>query len=199
MRVDPEIEVWDAAWAVLRLLVRGCVILCLCSAGCQGSIHQEPQNRGRGQSPSVASSGTTRLPKWLDRVVAKEIVFPHPGERALYRRLPTVTEEGRRSYSFALLPQPGMDAGRHFQLVTITWAPAGEFSGNRSLSASRSGVAGPDGALAETSAQTFDHALEVRVSLGSLLPSGVDVPTYDVEAAVARLLRGYQARAVPRR
>lgn len=129
---------------------------------------------------------------WLDRLTTPEAVFPDADQRGLYRMQPPVTENGQRTYTFQLAGQPGMDAARHFDIVTITWARGGTFVKSRETAPS--GVGGPGGGFIDAYAQTEDGVYDIRVSRGMLLPSGVAVPPVDVEKTAAGLARLYQAR-----
>lgn len=130
----------------------------------------------------------------FDRVVSLESVFADRAQRALYRMLPSVTEDGLRTYAFQLSPQPAMDPARHFNLVTVTWAPAGRFVKSAGTAVGPSGSGGPHGGFVDGFAQTADGAYDVRVSNGMLLPDKVDVPAFDVEQAAANMVRLYQAQ-----
>jgi hypothetical protein len=121
----------------------------------------------------------------FDRLVTAESVFPDPRQRALYRMLPPVSEQGQRTYAFQLNAQPGMVEPRHFNLITIAWARGGQ------AAATLSSVGGPAGGFVDASAQTHDRAFYVRVSLGELLPNSVHVPSFDVEKAAADLAKLY--------
>jgi hypothetical protein len=121
----------------------------------------------------------------FDRLVTAESVFPDPRQRALYRMLPPVSEDGQRAYAFQLMQQPGMEEPRHFHLITITWARGGQ------PAAALSSVGGPAGGFVDASAQTHDRAYHVRVSLGELLPDSVHIPSFDVEKAAANLAKLY--------
>jgi hypothetical protein len=149
---------------------------------------------GCGESAAPATTATTApLAEadiaLFDRLVTAESVFPDPQQRALYRMLPPVSEEGQRTYAFELNTQPGMEKPRHFNLITITWGRGGQ------AAAALSGVGGPGGGFVDASAQTNDRAFYVRVSLGELLPNSVHVPSFDVEKAAADLAKRYDQHA----
>jgi len=139
--------------------------------------------------PSISAEADFAL---LDRLVTAESVFPDRAQRGLYRMLPPVTENGQRSYTFQLNAQSGMDETRHFNLVTITWARGGELLQSSGLVAAPSGTGGPGGGFVDAFARTDDHAYDVRVSQGSLLPDSVDLPAFDVTRAAANMVRLYR-------
>jgi hypothetical protein len=145
-------------------------------------------------SAPAASAARELGTRRLDSLVTAEALFPDAAQRRLYRVLPPVTDQARRSYAFQLLPQPGMDPVRHFHLITVTWVPAGQLSKAPGICAAGVGTGGPGGGFVDACVQTADRAWDVRVTLGSLLPAGVQVPDFDVAAAADGLLRRYQER-----
>lgn len=141
------------------------------------------------ESPPAAPS-LERDAAIFDRIVVAETVFPDPRVRASYDAQPPRVENGLRGYAFQLRTQPGMEEGRHFQIVGVTWAarvePAGE-----AATGEVTGTGGPGGGFVEAAATTADRLYDVRVSLGTLLPNSVQVESIDVRATAQALARRY--------
>jgi len=105
---------------------------------------------------------------------------------------PPLTENGRRSYVFELRPQPAMTPGRHFQVVTVTWARASAFDTVVGKPRLRS-TGGPGGSIVDAAVRTEDQAYDVNISLAALLPGTIDPPSIDLEKAVLALARRHEA------
>jgi hypothetical protein len=125
----------------------------------------------------------------LDRVTTLETVVADAASRERYEAKDAVTENGQRSYTFALKSQPGMDPSRHFQIITVTWGRPGTFSNVGANGAS--GTGGPGGGFVERTVQTSDRAYDVRVALGELLPNTAKTAAVDLDALAQRLLNEY--------
>jgi hypothetical protein len=149
---------------------------------------QGKQDAPTSQSPAPLAAGELAL---FDRLTTLETIFPESSDRDLYTAGEAVVENGERSYTFTLKPQPGMDAARHFQIVTVAWARPGAFANTRTGGAGVSGTGGPGGGFVEKVAQTPDRAYDVRVALGELLPNTAKTPALDLDALVQRLLDEY--------
>jgi hypothetical protein len=127
----------------------------------------------------------------LDQVTTLEALVPDASERALYTANEAITENGQRSYTFALKSQPAMDPSRHFQIITATWGRPGTFQNGRSSGSGVSGTGGPGGGFVEKTVQTFDRTYEVHVAVGELLPTTAKTATVDLDALTRRLLNEY--------
>jgi hypothetical protein len=127
----------------------------------------------------------------IDRVTTLETMIPDAAQRQLYAKNETVTENGQRSHTFVLKPQAGMDAARHFQIITVTWARPGTFSRAGASTAAVSGTGGPGGSFVEKTVQTPDRVYEVRVTLGELLPSRVQTGAIDLDVFIERVVDEY--------
>lgn len=172
----------------------GILACCVWLAGCTEPAKPVALPRAEAHASAAVVPSIERDAPLFDRVVNPESVFADRAQRALYRMLPSVTEDGLRTYAFQLNPQPGMDPARHFNLVTVTWAPAGRFVRSAATSPGLSGSGGPQGGFVDGFAQTADGAYDVRVSTGMLLPDKVEVPAFDVEQAAVNMIRLYQAQ-----
>ncbi len=100
------------------------------------------------------------------------------------------TEGETRAYGFELLPQPGIDPTRHYQLIALTYKHAAGtgLRGEPVLS----GTGGPNGSMVDVAAQTAEDVLEVRVSVTLLLPDTVSPPSFDPKQALSEALHRYQ-------
>lgn len=167
-----------------------CVWLCGCSAPAT------PRSTAKSESPPPPPivPSIEQDAALFDRLVSLESVFSDRAQRGLYQMLDPVAEEGMRTYAFRLSPQPGMDPARHFNLVTVTWAPAGRFVKSPATAVTTSGSGGPHGGFVDGFAQTADRAYDVRVTQGSLLPDGVEAPAVDVEKTAANMVRLYEVQ-----
>jgi len=135
-------------------------------------------------APPTSAKAAKNL-SFFDGVVTPEIVFPNPAERALFEMLPPRTlENGGRAYVFPLIRQPGMDDGDLY-LITVVWAPAGTFHPGLG------GTGGPGGGIVDYAARTPDGLYDLRVSLGMQLPAVIDVPEFNFDSIVERLLQRY--------
>ncbi len=165
---------------MVSILLAGCIWL----AGCARPTDHGTPAKATVSSPLEADCAI------FDRLVTAEALFPDPAQRELYRMLPPVTENGQRTYTFRLKSQPGLDEKRHFDLITVTWAPGGKLG--KSKGAGISGAGGPGGGFLDAFAQTFDGKYDVRVSRGMLLSAACQVPDFDVAKAAATMASLYQ-------
>jgi hypothetical protein len=141
----------------------------------------QPATGGSGASVDRAAVAA----RIFDDVVRPEILFPDPAERALYQALPVGDVHGIRAYGFQLKPQPGMDAKRHFHIISVAAAPTG------TLPAAGGSVAGPNGAFSERTLRTSDQRYDVRVSEGMLLPDDVKLRAFDLDRAARAITSRY--------
>src|SRR5689334_15578541 len=96
---------------------------------------------------------------FFDQLVADEILFPRPAERARYERQEPETIKNQLHVGFELKQQPGMKKGRHFHLVDVAVARAGTYV-TRRKEPKLKGSAGPNGSSMEFAAQTPDGAYD---------------------------------------
>jgi hypothetical protein len=129
---------------------------------------------------------------FFDRLVADEILFPRPAERARYERQEPETIKNQLHVGFELKQQPGMKKGRHFHLVDVAVARAGTYV-TRRKEPKLKGSAGPNGSSIEFAAQTPDGAYDIRVSQGMLLVRPVKAPEFDPERVATALVDRYVA------
>lgn len=133
--------------------------------------------------------------KRLDALVGPSTIFPDLSERAFYEMHVPSSDDGRRSYVFALKHQTAMAPGRHFHVIAITWARAGTFVASGGAPRIRSSTGGPNGGFVDVVAQTADKAYDVNVSEAKQLPHAVQIPEFDLAKAAAALLQSYNASA----
>lgn len=126
----------------------------------------------------------------FDRLVTPESVFPDSAQRKQFQLLPPSGSADERSYVFQFIPVKGMNASRHFLLLTITWTKA---TSPKDAQPVLLGVGGPGGGFVDAVAQTDDHIWNLRVSLGSLMPAGVEAPEIAPVQIASELLRIYQS------
>jgi hypothetical protein len=126
----------------------------------------------------------------FDQLVADEILFPRPAERARYERLEPETIKNQRHVGYELKQQPGMKKGRHFHLIDVALARAGTYVSRRRQT-TLNGTAGPNGSSIEFAAQTPDGAYDIRVSQGMLLVRPVKAPEFDTERVATALVQRY--------
>lgn len=129
---------------------------------------------------------------FFDQLVADEILFPRPAERARYERQEPETIKNQLHVGFELKQQPGMKKGRHFHLVDVAVARAGTYV-TRRKEPKLKGSAGPNGSSIEFAAQTPDGAYDIRVSQGMLLVRPVKPPEFDPERVATALVARYVA------
>jgi hypothetical protein len=127
----------------------------------------------------------------LDRVTTLETVVPDVPNRVLYEAKDAVTENGQRSYTFALKSQPTMDPSRHFQIITVTWGRPRSSPDAGVTGSGVSGTGGPGGGFVEKTVRTSDGTYEVRVALGELLPNTAKTAAVDLDTLTQRLLNKY--------
>ena len=124
---------WRSAPLVLALTCG--VVLWSCD---RSRPEQRNPNEPASQSPTPLAAGELAL---LDRLTTLETILPESSDRDLYMAGEAASENGQRSYTFALKPQPGMDTARHFQIVTVTWARPGALANAKRLEDARTGGA----------------------------------------------------------
>lgn len=171
-----------SAGSISRLLAACVAVALIC--GCEAE-----------SAPPAATTQTSTVPdtraiKQFDALTTPTTIFPDPAQRALYGMQAPATDNGRRSYTFELKAQPGMNANRHFHLITITWAPAGSFVGADGAPQVKS-TGGPGGSIIDAVAQTADRRFDIQVSEAMLLPESVQVPPFDPGVAASVLVRNY--------
>ena len=175
-----------------RLWFAVAIVACACvAASCERA--DKAATDGSQSVPVAQSSSTLSGDELLvfDRVTTLETVIPEASLRDLYTENDAVTEDGQRSYTFALKSQPAMDPSRHFQLITVTWGRAGTLANDAGRNSGVSGTGGPSGGFVEKISTTFDHAYDVRIALGELLPNTVKAPRVDLDTLLQRLLNEY--------
>jgi hypothetical protein len=187
MRIGSAGSRWGRLSVLLLALFMGL-------AGCGEQAVPEPSAKPGSLSPTAQSPSVEQDFARFDRLVTLESVFPDRVQRSLYRMLPPVTENAQRAYTFQLVPQAGMNEARHFNLVTIVWARGGTFVKSKGSPVVLSSTGGPNGGFIDAVAQTEDHAYDVRVTQGMLLPDSVDPPVFDVEKVAADMIRLYKAQ-----
>jgi hypothetical protein len=143
-------------------------------------------------STPVESPLTAEELAFFDQLVADEILFPRPTERARYERQEPETIKNQLHVGFELKQQPGMKKGRHFHLVDVAVARAGTYV-TRRKEPKLKGSAGPNGSSIEFAAQTPDGAYDIRVSQGMLLVRPVKPPEFDPERVATALVNRYAA------
>jgi hypothetical protein len=175
---------------LLALVVAGGGFACPASSAPAPAVAKPPAARAPADAGTSRPSPPPLEP--FDALVTPELVFPVAAQRAHYRPHPPLTEDGRRSYSFELLPQPGMVPSRHYHLITFTVARAGTFIRQPSPEPTVSGTGGPNGGLVDASVQTADGAYDLSVSEAMLLPDSVQPPEFRVTAALRELRQRYE-------
>lgn len=129
----------------------------------------------------------------VDQLVADEILFPQPDQRARYERQEPETIKNQRHVGFELKQQPGKKKRRrNFHLIDVTVARGGTYVTKR-RAAKPDGLPAPNGSAIESVAQTPDGAYDIRVSQGMLSMGKVKPPKFDPERVVAALLDRYVA------
>ena len=171
----------------MALLVAGCM---------QGpDAHPPSTSPAQGRASATSSGSPTGLSDaeiaHFDGLTSLSTMFASAADRARYVMHPPLTENGRRSYVFELQPQPAMTPGRHFQVVTVTWARAGAFDAAVGKPRLRS-TGGPGGSIVDAAVRTQDQAYDVNISLAALLPGTVDASDIDLEKAVLALARRHE-------
>jgi hypothetical protein len=172
------------------------VAVVLLAVACKNPA-QPPAPGGNVPQPSAPNAGATDPPPgddWnlFDRVVTAESVFPDPAERARYEVHPVESSDGKRIYGFVMKLQPGMQANRHFHLISVSVLRAESDAGGAAF------VAGPNGGFHEETLETSDGRYRLRVSEGMLLPDGVKQPTFDIHRAAQVLSERYDTLAKTR-
>jgi hypothetical protein len=184
----------------------GTLLLCaafMLPAGCKQKSNASEHGPGTAGDPVV--SGAPRGPASIastaqsgrfskaeiahfDALTSPSVIFTDRAERERYVMHSPMDDEGRRSYVFELRIQPEMTQGRHFEIVTVTWARASAFEPASGASRLRS-TGGPGGSILDASARTDDQAYEVNVSLATLLPRTVNSTSLDLEQTALSLAR----------
>lgn len=127
------------------------------------------------------------------QLITKDAVLNDPVRRKLSRADPPSAYNGQLQYAFELEPQPGMLKLRHFDIITVTVAPAGTFVRVPLSKPSLGGLAGPNGSFVDATLQTSDRRYDLRISEAMLLPDSVELKPFDVSEAVTSLARRYRA------
>jgi hypothetical protein len=122
----------------------------------------------------------------FDKVVRAEVLFPDAAQRSLYEVLPVQTVQGDRVYAFQLEHRPGMQADRHFHIISVAVARVGVRDGGPA------GLTyGPNGGFWQKLVRTADGRYDLRLTEGMLLPNGVKTPHFDLASAALALSTRY--------
>jgi hypothetical protein len=129
--------------------------------------------------------------EFFDRLVSLDTLLDEPARRRSSRAVPPLSHYGRRYYTFVLAAQPEAEPARHSAVITVAVARAGLLTRSTERAPQRSNLGGPNGGFADATLQTSDGRYDLRVSEGTLLPSG-ERPSLRVERAVSELARRYE-------
>jgi hypothetical protein len=158
---------------------------------------------GQASASAASTQPSSATPQLTDGEIARfdaltslSTILADAVHRRKYLAHLAVSEGGRRTYAFELRPQAGMTPGRHFQLITITWARADERPDRSSVPAVASS-GGPGGSITDAAARTNDQCFDLRVSLATLLPNAADAADIDPGQVARSLIRDYAAVAAP--
>ena len=172
-------------------------------AAARGGQVLGPDEHGRSPDKSIAApaaataalsvSETARL----DTVMTPELVFPADAQRKLYRARPPEVKDGKRSYAFELLDQPGMVAGQHFHSITFAFAPAGTLRHAAGSQPEIMSAGGPQGSFVRASARSADGAFDVSVMERMLLPNTLPRPEIRADTALAAVLQRLERASAP--
>jgi len=180
MTNDLKYSLDNARTTLVGILV--CVVL-LSIAACTTT---HPPSQTEAPTPPPANTETAKDFLFLDGIVTPEAVFPDPTARALYEAYPPEALENKwRGYVFVLIQQPGMKTDRHFHIIAVTFAPAGE------LRQGLGGMTGPEIGSVDFTMRTPDGVYDLRVSEAMLLPDTVTVPEFSPKSTAERLLQRY--------
>jgi hypothetical protein len=144
----------------MPIVVRAVVAATFLAAACSSAQSPKQATESTGSHPAtrdqVADSSI------IDRATTLETLVPEVADRVLYEAQGSETDAGRRSYTFALKPQPSLDSARHFQIVTVTWAPVNEAATRGDTPSVLAGTGGPNGSFVEEIQHTRDNKYAVR-------------------------------------
>ena len=161
-------------------------LLAACSGGHQPSSDAEVQV-GKPAYGALTQSESARF----DGLVMPAVIFPDAALRQLYQFDVLSTEPDRRSYVFRLRPQPGLQAGRDFQVLTITWARAGTLVARTDALPVLTSTGGPQGSSMRLTTRTNDGSFDLGIAEAMLLPNTAKAANPDLKALASTLLQRY--------
>jgi hypothetical protein len=169
--------------------------LLLCCVGMLGCV--EPSRPSSSTEPNISAPLGDEGLAQFDTLITPAFVFLDNHERSLYDVLPATTTGRQRGYGFSLKRQPGMDESRHFHIITVTLTRNETSATSSEQPEKLASIGGPNGSFIDAHAQTADHTYDVRVTLGSLLPTSVNVQNVDIADIANRVARLYDTRHSP--
>jgi hypothetical protein len=163
------------------------------AAGRSGEVIGQGNTAASSPDTALSASETARL----DSVMTPESVFPSEAQRSVYRAYPPEVKDGKRSYTFELLEQPGMVAGQHFHSLTFAFAPAGTFLRAPGTEPEIMSAGGPQGSFVRASSRSADGAYDVSVMERMLLPSTLPRPAIRADTALVAVLERLARASTP--